>query len=376
MKRILFCIISLFLIGSNPLKAQCDFKKVSDSAMLRIYNEIKTPYKYGLILVPEDRSKKIDCPTIFRKDSMWYMTFFIYDGRGYETRIAKSDNLLDWEIMGRVLAFTDTTDWDDDQKAGYPALQDPEWGGSYELNRYDGKYWMSYFGGSSRGYERGLLSAGMAFTDKDPSTAHLWERLDKPIFMATDSDARWWENNTIYKTWVLPDEHKTTGYPFVMFYNARGDSLKLHCGAERIGMCVSTDMVHWIRFGEEPIINHHKGISGDAVVQKIGDVWVMFYFGAFWPDRKDADAFNRFACSYDLVHWTEWEGEDLIAPSEPYDNWFAHKSCVIKHDGIVYHFYCAVNKNEDRGIAVATSVDIGESELKFEKEKEYGIFDD
>jgi len=37
-------------------------------------------------------------------------------------------------------------------------------------------------------------------------------------------------------------------------------------------------------------------------------------FRAFWPTRKDADAFNRFACSYDLVNWTEWEGEDLIKP--------------------------------------------------------------
>jgi hypothetical protein len=150
-----------------------------------------------------------------------------------------------------------------------------------------------------------------------------------------------------------------------MYYNARGDSINPKRGAERIGMAVSEDMVHWQRFGRNPVINHHKGISGDAVIQKKGDVWIMFYFGAFWPTRKDADAFNRFACSYDLVNWTEWEGEDLIAPSEPYDNWFAHKSCVVKHRGVVYHFYCAVNKNKDRGIAVATSVDLGKSGKTF-----------
>lgn len=368
-KLILFISIA-FYIGNNKVQAQCQSKKVPDSIMTKIYEEVKTPYKYGLILVPEDKSKKIDCPTVFRKDNKWYMTYFIYNGRGYETWLAKSNNLRYWEILGKVMAFSDTTDWDDDQKAGYPGLQDPEWGGSYELNQYDGKYWMSYFGGSSQGYERGLLSAGMAFTEKDPATAHLWDRLDKPIFMATDSNARWWENNTIYKTWVLFDKDNTVGYPFVMFYNARGDSLKPHRGAERIGLCVSNDMVNWIRFGEEPLINHHKGISGDAVVQKIGDVWVMFYFGAFWPTRQDTDAFNRFACSYDLVHWTEWEGDDLIAPSEPYDNWFAHKSCVIKYDGIVYHFYCAVNKNQDRGIAIATSKDIGKSELKYNTKEE------
>lgn len=361
MKRIILITFLIFLTNCTPQKP----KVVPPEVMQRIYEEIKTPYKYGLVLAPEDRSKKIDCPTIFRKEDMWYMTFFIFDGQGYETWLAKSANLLDWEILGKLMAFTDTTDWDANQKAGYPGLQDPTWGGSYELNQFNGKYWMSYFGGNSTGYEKGLLSAGMAFTDKDPATPHLWDRLERPIFMATDSNARWWEKSTIYKTWVLLDESKTLGYPFVMFYNARGDSLKPHRGAERIGLCASNDMVNWIRYKDEPIINHHKGISGDAVVQKIDDVWVMFYFGAFWPTRKDHDAFNRFACSYDLESWTEWDGEDLIAPSEPYDNWFAHKSCVIKYNGIVYHFYCAVNKDHERGIAVATSKDLGKSNIHF-----------
>ena len=49
------------------------------------------------------------------------------------------------------------------------------------LNRYNDKYWMSYFGGNARGYEAGLLSLGMAYTTKDPSTAHAWKRLPKPI---------------------------------------------------------------------------------------------------------------------------------------------------------------------------------------------------
>jgi hypothetical protein len=89
----------------------------------------------------------------------------------------------------------------------------------------------------------------------------------------------------------------------------------------------------------------------------------MFYFGAFWKDTKGA--FNRFACSRDLVHWTEWKGDDLIASSEPYDDMFAHKSCVIKYNGVVYHFYCAVNKKDQRGIAVATSMDMGKSAVQF-----------
>jgi predicted GH43/DUF377 family glycosyl hydrolase len=91
------------------------------------------------------------------------------------------------------------------------------------------------------------------------------------------------------------------------------------------------------------------------------ELWVMFYFGAFWKPN----AFDRFACSYDLVNWTTWEGNDLIAPSEPYDNLYAHKPCVIKHNDVVYHFYCAVNQEGERSIAVATSKDLGKSTLKF-----------
>jgi predicted GH43/DUF377 family glycosyl hydrolase len=151
-----------------------------------------------------------------------------------------------------------------------------------------------------------------------------------------------------------------------MFYNANGDTAKNNVRTrwyERIGMAVSNDMLQWKRLGVEPVMHHPTGITGDAVIQKIDDVWVMFYFGAFWEPRKDA--FNRFACSYDLVNWTDWTGADLIAPTENFDSRFAHKPFLVKHNGGVYHFYCAVNNKDQRGIAVATSRDIGKSHLKF-----------
>jgi predicted GH43/DUF377 family glycosyl hydrolase len=130
-------------------------------------------------------------------------------------------------------------------------------------------------------------------------------------------------------------------------------------------MAVSNDMEHWIRYGKEPVLDHFTGITGDAVIQKINNVWVMFYFGAFWKNRPNA--FNRFACSYDLVHWKDWQGEDLITSSENYDERFAHKSFVIYYKGVVYHFYCAVNNADQRGIAVATSKDMGKSKITFSK---------
>lgn len=358
----LFCMLLLALQGY----AQKGTSAVPQPVMEKIYNEVKTPYKYGLVLVPAHDSLKIDCPTVFRKGKDWYMTYIQFDGRGYQTWLAKSNDLLNWQPTGKVLPFSaDTTEWDAHQRAGYPSLVDTKWGGSYKYKKHKGKYWMSYFGGDAKGYERGLLSLGMAFTAANPTT-HSFRRLEKPILMSLDEDARWWENKKLFKSTIIRDKKKMTGYPFVMYYNANGDTAidnKKTRWYERIGMAVSDDMVAWKRFGKDPVVHHPAGITGDPILQKIGDVWVMFYFGAFWQDRKGS--FNRFACSYDLVNWTDWTGDNLIESSEPFDELYAHKSCVIKHEGVVYHFYNAVNKKEQRGIAVATSKDLGKSAVHF-----------
>jgi predicted GH43/DUF377 family glycosyl hydrolase len=238
-----------------------------------------------------------------------------------------------------------------------------DWGGTYQLQKYNGKYWMPYFGGNTRGYEAGTLSEGMAFTHEDPSTVHEWQRLDHPILTVKDPGAGWWDNHTMYKSWAIWDKKHLTGHPFLLYYNANGDSLDKRRGSERIGMAVSDDMIHWTRPTRDPVLDHLTGITGDPYIQKIGDLYVMFYFGAFWKGTHGA--FNRFACSYDLVHWTDWTGANLIEPSEPYDEVFAHKSFLINYKGVIYHFYCAVDKKGNRGIALATSTDKGKSELSF-----------
>jgi len=354
------------LTGVVAMQAQT---KVPQRVMERIYEEVKTPYKYGLVIRPDHDSLKIDCPSVFRKGNHWYMTYIVFDGRGYETWLAQSDDLLQWKTLGRILSFSDSTDWDVHQKAGYIALQDHQWGGSYELQRFDRKYWMTYIGGKDSGYEAGPLAIGVAYTRRNAARPHEWKRLPQPVLSAGDRDVRWWENKKLFKSTVIWDKQKSTGYPFIMYYNANGDTSNntpKWRWFERIGMAVSHDMIHWQRLGNDPVVHHRIGITGDAMIQRIGNVWVMFYFGAFWEDRKGA--FNRFACSYDLLHWTDWTGANLIESSEPFDEKFAHKSFVLKHKGVVYHFYCAVNNKDQRGIAVATSVDMGKSALAFVKE--------
>lgn len=356
----------VFFVFLSVLSVVVVHSQVPQDVMQKVYEEVKTPYKYGLVVRSENDTKKIDCPSVFRKGKYWYMTYIQFDGRGYETWIAKSKDLLAWKTLGKIMSFSDTADWDSNQKAGYPALQDPAWGGSYQLQKHKRKYWLSYFGGKDRGYEAGPLAIGIGFTRQKPNQHHEWSRLPAPVLTAADKDTRWWENKKLFKSSVIRDKDRVTGYPFVMYYNANGDSSgnkPKWRWFERIGMAVSHDMQTWTRLGSDPVMHHPLGITGDAVLQKMNDLWVMFYFGAFWEGRKDA--FNRFACSYDLVNWTDWTGEDLVKSSEPYDEKFAHKSFVIKHKGVVYHYYCAVNNKDQRGIAVATSVDKGKSNLRF-----------
>ncbi|HSH20049.1 MAG TPA: hypothetical protein VLA03_06335 [Draconibacterium sp.] len=312
-----------------------------------IFNEIKTPFKYGIVVQHPDTTKMVDSPTIFRKNNVWYMTYIVFDGQGYETWLSESDDLLNWESKGKILSFTENT-WDANQKAGYVSLVNIDWGGNYSVEKYQDKYWMTYLGGNTAGYESGTLKIGLA-NSTNLTEAVEWNTNNSPLLSPEDEDARWFENKTIYKSLVIRDHKMHTGYPFVMYYNAKGDTADY----ESIAMAVSDDMISWKRYGENPVITKYSGICGDAQIARYNDVYILFYFGAFWKPG----AFERFACSYDLINWTDWDGEDLLAPSEEYDNKYAHKPWVVKWNGIVYHFYNAVG-NHGRVIALATSQDL------------------
>ena len=358
-------LLSLLIFGGITAFAQ----KISKNVMQKIYDEVKTPYKYGMVVAPKDNYHQIDCPMVYREGGKWYMTYVVYngkngtDGRGYETWLATSDDLLQWKILGRLLCYADKG-WDMNQRAGYPALIDWTWNGSYEMAKYKGRHWMSYFGGEGTGYEaiRKPLNMGMASTKGDITQAHPWETSSSPVLSINDKSAQWWEKLTHYKSTVYWDKNKTLGKPFVMFYNAGGINPANQLKAERIGIALSGNMTSWRRLPlrtakrktGNPVFFHEAPgiITGDAQIVKFPHYYVMFYFSAYNPERK-YNAYNTFAVSRDLVNWQDWEGADLVYPSKPYDDMFAHKSYVLKHQGVVYHFYCAVNHAGQRGIAVA-----------------------
>ena len=379
---IIFTLLHFYIVFADD---------ISKDVMQAIYDEVRTPYKYGLVVAPTDNYHKIDCPTIFREGDKWLMTYVVYngkdgtDGRGYETWLAESDDLLHWKTKGRILSYKDDG-WDMNQRGGFPALIDWTWDGNYELGVFKNKHWMTYIGGHGTGYEavREPLNIGMAWTDADITQAHEWQSGDKPLLSINDKDVQWWEKLVQYKSTIyevknekgkvnnlLPPEIRK--YRFVMFYNAGGVNPENNLKAERIGIALSNDLKKWKRYEGNPVFANEVGgiITGDAQIAKMDDLYVMFYFKAYDPSRK-YNAFNTFAVSRDLIRWQRWEGEDLISPSKPYDEMFAHKSYVVKHDGVVYHFYCAVNNDQQRGIAVATSVPMGRSSVHFPEPERKG----
>lgn len=330
---------------------------VPAEVMQQIYEEVKTPYKYGVILQGRE-DELLDGPAVFRHDRRWYMLYVSHkDDIGYEAELAVSDDLLQWERLGVILPFS-KQGWDAWQAKSNLALFDTRWDkASHELGTHDGRYWISYLGGAAKGYEPDPLAIGLATSD-NPVAIRPWNRLaENPVLSPDQSDNRDFEHTTLYASFILRDEAEALGAPFVMFYNGKAPPL----GHETIGIAVSHDMRKWQRYGHGPVVANVGSapwaISGNPQIVKMGDVWVMFYFGAFWKPN----AFDTFAASYDLVHWSKWNGPHLIEPSEPYDKTFAHKPWVIKHNGVVYHYYCAVG---DRGrvIALATSEDLGSSQ--------------
>lgn len=350
------CLLSSVAFGEGDpgmiVPAIKSGKPVDEATMQRVYDETKTPFKYGIVIRGEN-GKMVDCPSIFRQANNWYMFYICMDDVGYKTYLAQSTNLLQWKTLGVILSFPESG-WDKWQASGGPALVDPTWGGSAEIQKFDGKYWLSYIGGAKKGYETDPLAIGIAWT-RDATSPVEWTRIaGNPVLSRDQPGVRAFEKLTLYKSTIIWDKPESLGFPFVMFYNAKAK------GGERIGMAVSKDMTHWSRYGANPVIANGQanayGISGDPQIVKMKDLWVMFYFGAFWKPK----GFDTFACSYDLVHWTKWAGPALVAPSEAYDQTYAHKPWLIKHDGVVYHFYCAVG-SEGRVLALATSKNLNKN---------------
>ena len=71
-------ILSLLFSTAIGMSAQ----SVSQTTMQAVYEEVKTPYKYGMVVAPADTHHQMDCPTVFRHGGKWLMTYVVYNGKG------------------------------------------------------------------------------------------------------------------------------------------------------------------------------------------------------------------------------------------------------------------------------------------------------
>lgn len=317
--------------------------------MDEIYQRVKTPYKHGPVIKSE--AYLTDSPSVFRFKGKWYMYYIMIhkdmQTSGYETHLASSSNLVEWKYED-VLFRREDCGWDSRQIAAYAAFVDNDFGRSNEIMRVNDRYYAAYLGGALDGYETDPLSIGMAYADSPTGN---FTKFREPILTPFDKDARELETITLYKSNMFVDEKAVTGYKYVNAYNAKAEDKR-----ERIYLAVSEDGEHWKRFLDKPVIdgtedNSDICISGDPQIVKIDDLYVMFFFRY----EKGKGAYNTFACSENLRDWTVWRGKPLIESEYEWENVYAHKSCVVEHEGVVYHYYCAVNKKGERFIALATS---------------------
>ena len=327
--------------------------EISKFEMEGIYERIKTPFKHGAVIKLDDYYS--DSPSVFRFNGKWYMYYVLIskdtEKSGYETHLSSSDDLINWKYEGAILKRnSDKKSWDSHQCGGYGAFIDMNFGASNEIQKVNDKYYLTYLGGAGDGYEPDPLYMGLAYSES-PIDLNGFKRFADPVISPFDKDASEFEKKTIYKGNMLIDNDEVLGYKYINFYNAKSSENR-----ERIYVAISSDAEHWRRLLNRPLIDETETIdnlliSGDPQVVKIGDCYVMFYYRYI----SGTPAYNTFAVSKDLINWKIWDKKPLIESEYDWENIHAHKSCVLMYNGVVYHFYCAVNDKNERFIALATS---------------------
>ncbi|MDD3886973.1 MAG: hypothetical protein PHI35_08870 [Victivallaceae bacterium] len=300
----------------------------------------------------------VDCPFVFRHNNRFFMLHIGFDGIGYRTALAVSDDLLDWHFYGLVLdRLAGSSRWDSVGAAGgWIIRQDDSLSKISELKKIDGKYWLLYHSYPGKGYENGPAEMSFAFCE-DEDLKH-WQRLPSPVFSWKDGAK--WESGGLYRGAVVEkDGH------YVMLYNAR-DEDKTKVWLEQTGIAVSDDLLHWRRMSDNPVLRVTPGgwdsrFVSDPCIVRDGEKWLNFYFG-----YNGEHAQEGLAWSDDLIHWEKFK-EPLLSCGNAgdLDELHAHKASVLRYNGVLYHFYSAVRKtrpgesplygNEFRSITLATS---------------------
>lgn len=328
----------------------------------KLLRGIRTPKKHGrLIFAPSYEAGQFDSHIIdgsfpFYLDGRFWMIYLGWDGVGYQTALASSDDLLHWNGEGVVMGRGPKGSVTEYNAAMTCILRDNELFGPATLVKHNGYFVGTYHAYPDAGYEIGPAVIGLCFS-KDLRS---WEVGAPALEPAPDCA---WESGGLYASWLMEADGL-----YYLFYNAKNRT-KPWPWTEQIGMATSPDLVRWTRHANNPVLrvgpagSYDDLFCADPRILKHEDVWLLFYMA----NCSDGHARNSVAFSHDLINWQKTD-EILtdVGPEGSIDSKHAHNSGLIVKDGVLYHFYTAVSPAtkeelngidyfEARGIALSTN---------------------
>lgn len=300
-----------------------------------------TPYRYGKPVLEASGRKgaydelAVDCPHVFFHNGRYYMLHVGFDGKGYQTGLAVSDDLFHWYDDAPIMV-RGGDGWDKIGPAGGCVLRNNNLSEAPVIKKYNGKYWMFYHSYPTVGYEQGPAEIGLAWTEDE--TLRQWNRLPDPVLSWRNGQG--WNSGGLYTMDVIEHDGK-----FYMFYNAKDHGRWLW--TEQTGVAISEDLIHWEKYEGNPVLpctgaGHFDGyFASDPYVACDDGKWVMYYYGFDGVRGQEG-----IALSDDLLHWRAYPESILKAGKDgDIDSRQAHKPSVLVRDGVLYHFYVAVRES-------------------------------
>ena len=280
-----------------------------------------------------------ESPTILRdpKSGRYVMAYVGYDAGTTHARAcyATSNDLATWTKRGVLLAYSGTSGAPDQNGVSGPLLL---WDDDGE------QYVLYYIGLTSTGYESGTKTICMATAT---SLAGPWTRHGAAVTTGSGWRASAvWHANVVHRDGL-----------FYMFFNATGSDSK-----ERIGYATAPAITGpWtVDDTHSPVLDvaataWDSNFVGDPSVRRVGDLWVMDYYGYNGTAASDGIAVTPDA-DFPLG-WIRHPNNPILTAGATYDAKYAHKPFVFVDGGRVFHFYTAVAADDTRQIALAVSRD-------------------
>lgn len=295
----------------------------------------------------------VESPTIWR-DSCSGRYGMVYTGYDHRYRDRRGYGAVGHPRIG--LAWSDDLrHWEKDPRN--PIFGPWEGAGGYDragaagplIWQEDGLYHLFYFGTTAEGYEAGRKTMNLAIS-RDLVD---WERFSGNPVIEPGGDG--WRRDAIWH----PHLQKVDGI-YYLFFNASGvvDGHE----EEYIGFASSDDLRHWRVHDEDcPLLVGSRqpgawdasGRTGDPSLYRVGDTWYMAYYS--WDEANTQDGLAMTSASAFPLGWAPWPGNPILPLGSPgtFDALHAGKPYVVRNERGHFHFYTAVDEEENREIALA-----------------------